>query len=84
VNTGMILGAENEAELAGAMAHEIAHVAARDATKVASKGNSFGLPPRAEYVVNTSDFVEVKSRVAVMSQRRVGRAHGPVLRRKRD
>ena len=33
VNTGLILAAENEAELAGVMAHEIAHVAARHATK---------------------------------------------------
>src|SRR6266498_2372720 len=29
VNTGVVLKAENEAELAGVMAHEIAHVAAR-------------------------------------------------------
>ncbi len=33
VNTGLILAADNEAELAGVMAHEIAHVAARHATK---------------------------------------------------
>lgn len=33
VNTGLILAAEDEAELAGAMAHEIAHVAARHATR---------------------------------------------------
>lgn len=38
VNTGLILAAENEAELAGVMAHEIAHVAARHGTKNASKG----------------------------------------------
>ncbi|MGI9036392.1 MAG: M48 family metallopeptidase [Pyrinomonadaceae bacterium] len=31
VNTGLILAADNEAELAGAMAHEIGHVAARHA-----------------------------------------------------
>ncbi|MSO20715.1 MAG: peptidase M48 [Acidobacteria bacterium] len=37
VNTGLILAAENEAELAGVMAHEIAHVAARHGTKNASK-----------------------------------------------
>ena len=29
VNSGLILRADNEAELAGVMAHEIAHVAAR-------------------------------------------------------
>ena len=33
VNTGLILAADNEAELAGVMAHEIAHVAARHATR---------------------------------------------------
>lgn len=38
VNTGLILAADNEAELAGAMAHEIAHVAARHGTRAATKG----------------------------------------------
>jgi hypothetical protein len=33
VDSGLILAADNEAELAGVMAHEIAHVAARHATK---------------------------------------------------
>ena len=33
VNTGLILAADDEAELAGVMAHEIAHVCARHATK---------------------------------------------------
>ena len=37
VNSGLILSADNEAELAGVMAHEIAHVAARHATKTATK-----------------------------------------------
>jgi predicted Zn-dependent protease len=37
VNTGIILAADSEAELAGVMAHEIAHVAARHGTKNASK-----------------------------------------------
>jgi predicted Zn-dependent protease len=38
VNTGLILAAETEAELAGAMAHEIAHIAARHGTRQATKG----------------------------------------------
>jgi beta-barrel assembly-enhancing protease len=38
VNTGLILAADDEAELAGVMAHEIAHVAARHGTEQASKG----------------------------------------------
>jgi len=33
VNSGLILAADNEAELAGVMAHEIAHVAARHQTR---------------------------------------------------
>ena len=38
VNSGLILKAENEAELAGVMAHEIAHVAARHGTQQATRG----------------------------------------------
>jgi predicted Zn-dependent protease len=38
VNSGLVLKAENEAELAGVMAHEIAHVAARHGTKQATRG----------------------------------------------
>ena len=38
VNTGLVLLAESEAELAGVMAHEIAHIAARHGTRQASKG----------------------------------------------
>jgi predicted Zn-dependent protease len=38
VNTGLVLRAGNEAELASVMAHEIAHVAARHGTKQASRG----------------------------------------------
>ena len=37
VNSGLILKADNEAELAGVMAHEIAHVAARHGTRQASR-----------------------------------------------
>src|SRR5918996_885177 len=38
VNSGLLLRAESEAELAGVMAHEIAHVAARHGTRQASRG----------------------------------------------
>src|ERR1017187_2315746 len=38
VNTGLILKADTEAELAGVMAHEIAHVAARHGTGNATRG----------------------------------------------
>ena len=39
VNTGLILAADDEAELAGVMAHEIAHVAARHATREMTRAN---------------------------------------------
>ncbi|MBZ5581868.1 MAG: M48 family metalloprotease [Acidobacteriia bacterium] len=39
VNSGLILKADNEAELAGVMAHEIAHVAARHGTRQATRGD---------------------------------------------
>jgi predicted Zn-dependent protease len=38
VNTGLILKADNEAELAGVLSHEIAHVAARHGTRQATRG----------------------------------------------
>ncbi len=47
VNTGLILKADDEAELAGVMAHEIAHVAARHGTRQATRGQiiNFGTIP---------------------------------------
>jgi len=41
VNKGLIIAADNEAELAGVMAHEIAHVAARHAMENQGKGTLF-------------------------------------------
>jgi predicted Zn-dependent protease len=38
VNSGLVLKADTEAELAGVMAHEIAHVAARHGTRQATRG----------------------------------------------
>ncbi len=38
VNSGLIMKADTEAELAGVMAHEIGHVAARHGTKQATRG----------------------------------------------
>lgn len=38
VNAGLIMAAETEAELAGVMAHEIAHIAARHGTRQATMG----------------------------------------------
>jgi predicted Zn-dependent protease len=43
VNTGLILACDNEAELAGVMAHEIAHVAARHGTRQMTRETMFRL-----------------------------------------
>src|SRR6202171_4021327 len=43
VNSGLLLKAESESELAGVMAHEIAHVAARHGTKQATRGEIINL-----------------------------------------
>jgi predicted Zn-dependent protease len=43
VDSGLILAADSESELAGVMAHEIAHVAARHATRNATKAQIFNL-----------------------------------------
>lgn len=43
VNSGLVLKADTEAELASAMAHEIAHVAARHGTRQASRGHVVNL-----------------------------------------
>jgi len=43
VNSGLILAAEDEAELAGVMAHEIAHVAARHATRQMTRSEIFNM-----------------------------------------
>jgi predicted Zn-dependent protease len=43
VNSGLILKAESEAELAGVMAHEIAHIAARHGTRQATRGQVVNL-----------------------------------------
>ena len=40
VQTGLILAADNEAELAGVMAHEIGHVAACHAARQQTRGNT--------------------------------------------
>jgi beta-barrel assembly-enhancing protease len=43
VNSGLILFAENEAELAAVMAHEIAHVVARHATRQMTRAHMFSI-----------------------------------------
>lgn len=64
VNKGLLLAADNETELAGVMAHEIAHVAARHAMENQGKGTLinygmlatviFGPPVLGQIVYNTA------------------------------
>ncbi len=44
IHTGLIAAADNEAQLAGVMAHEISHVALRHGTNQASRANLIQLP----------------------------------------
>jgi Zn-dependent protease with chaperone function len=44
IHSGLIRAADNEAQLAGVMAHEISHVALRHSTNQASKANLIQLP----------------------------------------
>jgi predicted Zn-dependent protease len=55
VNSGLILHADEESELAGVMAHEIAHVCARHGTKQATKGEitQLALIPAAIFIPYT-------------------------------
>lgn len=50
VNKGLILAADNEAEMAGPMAHEIAHVAARHGVEQYSKGQIANIGALASYI----------------------------------
>lgn len=43
VYTGLILQADSEAELAGALAHEIAHITARHGHRIMSRATKFGI-----------------------------------------
>jgi len=52
VNTGLITAADEEAELAGVMSHEIAHVAARHATRQATRGQIANLASGPLVLVN--------------------------------
>lgn len=47
IHTGLILTAENESELAGVMAHEIAHVTQRHLLRAYESANQMGLPTAA-------------------------------------
>ncbi len=52
VNSGLILKADTEAELAGVMAHEIAHVACRHGTRQATRGEMMQIGAIAASIVS--------------------------------
>jgi predicted Zn-dependent protease len=58
VNSGLILAADGEAELAGVMAHEIAHVAARHATREMTRANYVSLASIPLIFVNSWGIYE--------------------------
>ncbi|MCS6951628.1 MAG: M48 family metallopeptidase [Bryobacterales bacterium] len=58
LHTGVILAAENEAQLAGVLAHEIAHVALRHGTNQVSKAKLVQLPAMlASWVIGSESLL---------------------------
>jgi predicted Zn-dependent protease len=53
INTGVIIAAEDEAELASVIAHQIAHVAARHSTEIASKAQLVNIALAPAILTNT-------------------------------
>src|SRR5437667_4859340 len=56
VNSGLILRAQEESELAGVLAHEISHVTARHGTKNATKGELMQLAPIHLLILGTAGW----------------------------
>ncbi len=74
VNTGLITAVDNEAQLAGVLAHEISHVALRHGTNQASKANLIQLP-----ALLASKAVRSGSMLAQLSQLGIGLGANSVL-----
>ncbi len=74
VHTGLIAAVENEAQLAGVLAHEIAHVALRHGTNQASKANLIQLP-----VLLASKAVGTGSLLGKLAQVGIGLGANSVL-----
>lgn len=66
VHTGLIAAVDNEAQLAGVLAHEITHVALRHGTNQASKANLIQLPALlASQVVGTGSILGQLSQLGI-------------------
>jgi len=74
VHTGLLAAADNEAQLAGVLAHEIAHVALRHGTNQASKANLIQLPAMVAGAVVGSGSI-----VGQLAQLGIGFGAGSVL-----
>src|SRR5947208_1709907 len=73
INTGAIAGADNEAQLAGVMGHEMSHVILRHGTNQASKARMFEIPAAL-----ASQMVGNKSMLGQMEQLGIRAATGGV------
>lgn len=66
VHTGLIAAADNEAQLAGVLAHEIVHVALRHGTNQVSKANLIQLPALlASKAIGTGSLLEKLAQVGI-------------------
>jgi|SRR5215470_10809658 len=74
VHTGLILAADNEAQIAGVLAHEISHVALRHGTNQASKANLIRLP-----AVLAASMAGNGTMLGQLSQLGIGLGAGSVL-----
>ncbi len=75
VHTGLLSAAENEAQVAGVLAHEISHVALRHGTNQASKANLIQLPA----ILATAMAGQKGSMLGTLAQIGVGVGAGSVL-----
>ena len=88
INTGLLRAVDNEAELAGAMGHEMSHVILRHGTNQASKDNLIELPAMLGSKMTGSSRIEQLAQLGIGSgseqctaevlpnRRMPGRSHG--------
>ena len=75
VNSGLILRAETEAEMAGVMAHEIAHIAARHGTRQATRGQIVNLATIPLIFMGGWAGYGARQAASILIPVEIGRAH---------
>jgi hypothetical protein len=65
IHTGLIAAADNEAQLAGVMAHEISHVALRHGTNQVSKANLIQLPAMLAGVIGGGSMMGQLAQIGI-------------------